>query len=47
MVNSQAAWLNKSGAPLEVRDGVKDIDAKVGDSDVLIENKAVAMNPGQ
>jgi len=43
MVNNQAAWLPKPHGKLEVRDGP---EAQVGENDVLIENKAVAVNPG-
>lgn len=41
--NNKAAWLPKAHGELEVRDGP---EAEVGESDVLIENKAVAVNPG-
>jgi NADPH:quinone reductase-like Zn-dependent oxidoreductase len=44
MVNNKAAWLPQPHGQLEVGDGP---DPKVGDSDVLIENKAVAINPGE
>lgn len=43
MVNNKAAWLQKAHAQLEVRAGP---EAQVGEYDVLIENKAVAINPG-
>jgi hypothetical protein len=43
MVQNKAAWLDGARKPLEVRDGP---EQKVGENDVLIENKAVAINPG-
>lgn len=43
MVKHEAAWLPKPHGRLEVREGP---DAQVGENDVLIENKAVAINPG-
>jgi hypothetical protein len=41
--NNKAAWLPKPHGKLEVGDGP---EAQVGEEDVLIENKAVAINPG-
>ncbi len=43
MVNNKAAWLPEAHGQLEVRDGP---EPQVGEYDVLIENKAVAINPG-
>jgi len=43
MVSNKAAWISKPHEQLEVRDGP---EAKVGAYDVLIENKALAINPG-
>ena len=43
MVNNKAAWLPEAHGRLEVRDGP---EPQVGEYDVLIENKAVAINPG-
>jgi NADPH:quinone reductase-like Zn-dependent oxidoreductase len=43
MVSNKAAWIPKPRGQLEVGDGP---EAKVGAYDVLIENKAVAINPG-
>jgi hypothetical protein len=44
MVNNKAAWLPRPHGKLEVGDGP---EAQVGEEDVLIENKAVAVNPGK
>ncbi len=43
MVNNKAAWLPEAHGQFEVRDGPEPL---VGEYDVLIENKAVAINPG-
>jgi NADPH:quinone reductase-like Zn-dependent oxidoreductase len=43
MVTNKAAWLPRAHAQLEVGDGP---EAQLGEKDVLIENKAVAINPG-
>ena len=42
MVSNKAAWITKPHGKLEVGDGP---EPQVGDHDVLIENKAVAINP--
>ena len=43
-VNNKAAWLTKAQAELEVKEGP---EPKLEKDDVLIENKAVAINPGK
>jgi NADPH:quinone reductase-like Zn-dependent oxidoreductase len=43
MAKNKAAWILKPHAQLEVQAGP---EAKVGEHDVRIENKAVAINPG-
>lgn len=43
MMNNKAAWLPAAHAQLEVREAP---DAELGEHDVLIESKAVAINPG-
>lgn len=42
--NNKAAWLPEAHGQLEVRDGP---ESQVGEYDVLIENRAVAINPGK
>jgi NADPH:quinone reductase-like Zn-dependent oxidoreductase len=42
--NNKAAWLPEARGQLEIRDGP---ESQVGEYDVLIENKAVAINPGK
>ena len=43
MIYNRAAWIPQVRGELEVRDGP---EPQVGEFDVLIENKAVAINPG-
>ena len=44
MVSNQAAWIPEPHGQLVIRDAP---DYDVGEKDVLIENKAVAINPGK
>lgn len=43
MVHNKAAWIPQVRGQLEVGDGP---EPQVGEFEVLIENKAVAINPG-
>lgn len=43
MIYNRAAWIPQVHGQLEVRDGP---EPQVGEFEVLIENKAVAINPG-